>query len=85
MLKPLFAYGKPVVITEFVCRTYQGAASTPEGMDGDIVDNRTELMHHVCVLGRFVRPRLKGDHIRDEGLQARELVDQLTAIDSARC
>jgi hypothetical protein len=31
LLEPLFAHGKPVVITEFGCRTYRGADTTTEG------------------------------------------------------
>jgi hypothetical protein len=83
MLKPLFACGKPVVITEFGCRTYQGASSTPEGMGGDIVNHRTEFMHHIPLLGRFIRPKIKGEHVRDETAQAQELVDQLSVLDNA--
>jgi hypothetical protein len=83
MLKPFFAYGEPVVITEFGYRTYQGASSTPEGMGGDIVDHKSELLHHMPILGRFIRPKIKGVHVRDEMAQARELVDQLNVLDSA--
>lgn len=83
MLKPLFAYGKPVVITEFGCRTYRGASSTPEGMGGDIVNHRTEFMHHLPLLGRLVRPKIKGEHVRDEGSQAHEVIDQISVLDNA--
>lgn len=82
MLKPLFAFGKPVIITEFGYCTYQGAEDVG-GRGWDIVDNRTLFLHQMPLLGRFVRPRLKGNHVRDEGLQARELIDQLGALDNA--
>jgi hypothetical protein len=83
MLKPLFELQKPVVITEFGYRTYQGAASSSEGMAGDIVDHKTELMHHIPLIGRFIRPKLRGEHIRDESSQANEIVDQLSVLDKA--
>ena len=83
MLKPLFELGKPIVISEFGFRTYQGAASSSEGMAGDIVDHRTELLHHIPLIGRFVRPRIRGNHVRDEDSQARGLIDQLSALDAA--
>ncbi len=83
MLKPLLELRKPVVITEFGYRTYQGAASSSEGMAGDIVDHKTELIHHIPLIGRFVRPKIRGEHIRDESSQASEIVDQLSVLDKA--
>jgi hypothetical protein len=82
MLKPLLKLNKPVVITEFGFRTYQGASSSSEGMAGDIVDHRTELLHHLPILSRLVKPKIRGKHIRDENSQARELVNQLTILDN---
>lgn len=82
MLHPLFAHGKPVIITEFGCRTYQGAESS--GTLGlGVVNHRTLFLHRIPLLGRFVRPRLKGEHVRDEGLQARELTEVLRILDGA--
>jgi hypothetical protein len=52
-------------------------------MAGDIVDHKTELLHHIPLIGRFVRPRIRGNHVRDEGSQARELIDQLSVLDAA--
>jgi hypothetical protein len=83
MMRPLFNHGKPVVITEFGSRTYHGADTTSEGMAGDIVDYRSLFLHHLPLLGRFLRPRLRGDHVRDEGLQARELTEILGLLDGA--
>ncbi len=83
MLAPFFGLSKPVVITEFGFRTYEGAASSSEGMAGDIVDHKTEFFHHLPVVGRLVRPKIKGNHVRDEKSQARELVSQLTVLDNA--
>lgn len=83
LLKPSFAYSKPVVMTEFGYRTYQGVENSLQGLGGDIVDYRTLFLHRIPLLGRLVRPRLKGDHVRDEGVQARELADQLGVLERA--
>lgn len=80
MLQPLFALGKPVVVTEFGCRTYQGALGA---MGRDITDGTTMFFHQVPVVGRFVRPRLDGDYVRDEELSARELTETLGILDKA--
>ncbi len=88
MLKPSFSHGKPVIITEFgygTCQTGLGSEGflSSAGLSGDIVDHRSQFLHHVPIFGRFVRPHLKGNHVRDEGWQARKLVDQLNVLDSA--
>jgi predicted heme/steroid binding protein len=82
MLKPFLKLPKPVLITEFGFRTYQGAESSSEGMAGDIVDHKTELLHRLPVLGRLVTPKIRGTHIRDENSQAKALVNQLTILDN---
>jgi hypothetical protein len=82
-LKPLSAHGKPVVVTEFGMRTYEGAESSG-ALGFGLMDGRTVLLHQIPVVGRFVRPRLrKGSHIRDETMQARELVETLGILDAA--
>jgi hypothetical protein len=82
MLQPLFACGKPVIITEFGNGTYQSAETT--GASGlGIVDFKTLFLHHIPLLGRFVRPRLNGEYVRDEALQARELIETLGILDAA--
>ena len=96
MLQPLFATGKPVVITEFGCRTYQGADTSTEGMAGDIVDYQPNLRVAFTCSRNAIRtaltgkqlppPRMQlkqGNYVRDEGLQARELTDQLGVLDRA--
>jgi hypothetical protein len=96
MLKPLFATGKPVVITEFGCRTYQGADTSTEGMGGDIVDYTPNLRVAFTYIANAIRssltgvqlppPRMRlkgGNYVRDEGLQARELTDQLGVLEHA--
>lgn len=48
-----------------------------------IVDSRSQYLHQLPLLGRLVRPRLqKGDWVRDEDLQARELTETLTILDA---
>jgi hypothetical protein len=79
MLQPLLALGKPVINTEFGMRTYRGAES--EGTLGFGVADQTRVgLHHLLPL---VRERLNGDYIRDEAMQARELIETLTALDAA--
>ena len=88
LLKPSFAHDKPVVITEFGYGTCQGGLGSegflgPTGLGGDIVDNTSQFLHHIPLFGRFIRPHVKGNHVRDESWQARQLVDQLTILDNA--
>jgi len=79
MLQPLLALGKPVVNTEFGMRTYRGAAS--DGTLGfGVADQKRVVLHHFLP---FVRERLDGDYVRDEAMQARELVETLTILDAA--
>ena len=85
ILKPAFESGKPVVITEFGVQTYKGAEVNGAGLGGNIIDFKSQFLHNrLPLLGRFIRPKLmSGKHVRDEALQARELVDQLTVLDNA--
>jgi hypothetical protein len=95
MLQPAFAIGKPVIITEFGVRTYKGADTSVEGLAGDITDFRPNLFIIVSyVINKMlstpfgiqrapVRFKLKNGFIRDEEMQARELVDQLETLDKA--
>ncbi len=66
-----FAYHKPVIITEFGCCTYQGAEDAG-GMGWAILDETI-----------MPARQLKGDYVRDERLQARELTDLLRILDGA--
>lgn len=86
MLKPLFAYGKPVVITEFGHIPMKGTDDSGvmgSGIGMGVVDNKTLFLHSLPLLGRFVRPRLIGEHVRDEALQAHEVVETLSLLDAA--
>jgi hypothetical protein len=65
------AQGKPVAVTEFGCMTYRGAADTA----ADI--------HSAVVWGDDGRGReLKGEYVRDEAEQARDLREVLEVLDS---
>jgi hypothetical protein len=82
MLQPLLALGKPVINTEFGMRTYRGAEN--DGTLGFGVADQVRVgLHHLPVIGPFVRERLNGDYVRDEAMQARELTEILTILDAA--
>jgi hypothetical protein len=89
MLKPAFAHGKPVVITEFgYSTTHAGVGSEglldPAGLGvKSIVDFKSQFLHQLPLVGRFVRPHLVGVHARDEQWQASQLVDNLAVLDGA--
>lgn len=68
-LKRYFDYGKPVIITEVGCCTYQGSEDTG-GRAFMIVDQKHP-------------ERLKCGYVRDEGLQAREDADMLSELKKA--
>ena len=83
------SHGKPVVIGEFGCCTFRGADllggngfmvafGMMEGFLGP--DHKIPKMFMDMA---HVPPRVDGHYIRDEGLQARELSDQLRVLDSA--
>ena len=86
LLKPSFSHGKPVVITEFGYGTCQkgllseGFLSTA-GLGGSIIDFRSQFLHQLPLIGRFVRPHLNGSHVRDEEWQAQKLVENLGILD----
>jgi hypothetical protein len=82
MLTPLVATGKPVIITEFGFGTTTAPAIGGALSFGN-VDNTSRFLHLLPLVGRFIRPRLKKIDERDEGEQARRLVDQLKLLDSA--
>jgi hypothetical protein len=67
-LKRHFTYGKPVIVTEVGLCTYQGAED--KGARGFmIVDSKNQQ-------------QLNGNYVRDERLQAGELNDMLTILES---
>jgi hypothetical protein len=80
MLQPFLATGKPVLVTEFGMRTFQGAESS--GALGFGVTDTTRLwLHTRPLIGRFFRPRLNGTFERDEAMQARELAETLDELE----
>lgn len=82
MLRPFFATGKPVVVTGTGSRAYRGA-HTSGTLGFGVVDYRSQFLHGLPLVGRFVRPRLRGDYVRDENEQARHLVSVLALLDQA--
>jgi hypothetical protein len=90
MLEPAFGHGKPVVVTEFGFSTTHGAIGeggllrSTAGLEESIINLGSQFLHYrLPLVGRFVRPRLNGKHIRDEGWQAKQLVETLEVLDKA--
>lgn len=89
MVSKYNSYGKPVIIGEFGCCTFRGAEvlggngfmiafGMMEGLlgpDHKIPKMFTDMAH--------IPPRVDGHYIRDEGLQANELADQLGILEGA--
>jgi hypothetical protein len=88
ILQSVPAFGKPVVIGEFGCCTYKGA----ELLGGNgfmIMFGMMKNLQPTLVLPKLfsdminVIPQVDGHYVRDEGLQAREVADQLGLLDRA--
>jgi hypothetical protein len=88
ILQSIPAFGKPVVIGEFGCCTYRGA----ELLGGNgfmIMFGMMKNLQPTLVLPKLVSdmisviPQVDGHYVRDEGLQAREIIDQLGLLDRA--
>ena len=82
-------FGKPVIIGEFGCCTFRGADllgangfMASFGMIENLVGPVPKLPKTFLDIAH-VPPRVNGHYIRDEELQARELVDQLGVLDAA--
>lgn len=89
VLQHILTVGKPVVVGEFGCCTYRGAEklggqgwAVALGMirdylavDESVLSSMKELL--------AVPERVDGHYVRDEDLQAREIVDQLGVFDSS--
>jgi hypothetical protein len=78
----LQATGKPVAITEFGFAACQDA-DNPVFLSTLNATNLSLLGSQMPVLKRFVRPRVRTVHPRDEPAQARLLTDQLRMLDQA--
>lgn len=68
LIKRYLAHNKPLIIGEFGCCTYQGAEDAG-GWGWAILD-----------FGKMPG-QLNGDYVRDEGVQARELIDVLSILE----
>ncbi len=81
--------GKPVIVGEFGCCTFTGADLL--GANGFMITfgmmenllGPDKKFPETFMKMAHVPPRVEGHYVRDEGLQARELVDQLQVLDAA--
>jgi hypothetical protein len=89
LAKRYLAYNKPVVIGEFGCCTYRGADLLGGNGFIVIVGMMTDYLNINGVLPKGMTdmlsliPKVHGHFIRDEALQAREITEQLAALDAA--
>ena len=63
MLKPSFQHNKPVVITEFgyvTCEDGLGSEGflSSFGLGGNIIDLKSQFLHQLPLIGKFVKPHL---------------------------
>jgi hypothetical protein len=89
MVKGYLTYNKPVLIGEFGCCAYQGAENLGGsgfmivfGMMADYL-NLDKVLPKGIVDMIKIPTRVDGHYVRDEGLQAREITDQLAVLDTA--
>jgi len=80
MLQPLFAFGKPVVITEFGFNTTTSPSLGATSMGN--VNNFSRALHQLPIIGRTIKPRLAKINDRDEDVQAQRLVSQLQLLNA---
>ncbi len=89
MVRGYLVYDKPVVIGEFGCCTYRGADLLGGSgfiiMFGIMADYLGEKVAVPPLFNQMlsVIPKIDGHYVRDEGLQAKEIVEQLAAFDAA--
>ncbi|HXW95816.1 MAG TPA: hypothetical protein VEJ19_08935, partial [Nitrososphaerales archaeon] len=90
MLEPALKHSKPVVVTEFGYATTRGGIGdvgllrSSAGLEEGPIDQVSQYLHYkLPLIGRFIRPRLNGEHIRDEAWQAQKLVETLGILDKA--
>jgi hypothetical protein len=90
MLEPEFKHGKPVVVTEFGYATTRGGVGdaglllSSAGLEEGLIDLWSQFFHYkLPLIGRFIRPRLNGEHVRDEAWQAKKLVENLDILEKA--
>jgi hypothetical protein len=87
--KSYLAYNKPVMIGEFGCCTYQGADLLGGsgfivvfGLMADYLGEKMAVPKPFSEMLKII-PKVDGHYIRDESLQAKEIVEQLAAFDAA--
>jgi len=83
------AYNKPVLIGEFGCCTYLGADLLGGngfvivfGMMNGYLGGKIAIPAPFAEMLKVV-PKVEGHYVRDESLQAKEIIEQLAAFDSA--
>lgn len=88
MISKYKVFGKPVIVGEFGCCTFRGADLLGAngfmisfGMMEDLLGPNQKLPQMFLDMAH-IPPRVDGHYIRDEELQARELVDQLGVLDT---
>jgi len=89
LAKSYLAYNKPVIIGEFGCCTYAGADLLGGngfivifGMMNDYLGGKIKVPTPFEEMLKII-PKVDGHYVRDEGLQAKEIIEQLAAFDAA--
>jgi hypothetical protein len=77
MIKRYAVHNKPIIIGEFGCCTYRGAEDAG-GMGWAIIDTNG----YENLIKAPVQLQLKGDYVRDESVQAREVTEMLEIFDT---
>ena len=88
MIKGCLAYNKPVVIGEFGCCTYRGADLLGGtgfivifGMMNDYLGEKLSIPTPFSEMLKII-PKVDNHYIRDESLQAKEIIEELATFDA---
>jgi AcrR family transcriptional regulator len=89
VVKGYLVYNKPVVIGEFGCCTYRGADLLGGngfivvfGMMNDLLGGKLTVPTPFAEMLKVI-PKVEGRYVRDESLQAKEIIEQLATFDAA--
>jgi len=89
MVRGYFVYKKPVMIGEFGCCSFRGADLLGAngfiivyGMMNDLLGGKLTVPSPFAEMLKVI-PKADGHYIRDEAVQAKELVEELAVFDSA--
>jgi hypothetical protein len=89
MVKGYLVYKKPVIIGEFGCCNYRGADLLGGsgfivvfGMMNDYLGGKIAVPSPFAQMLKVI-PKVDGHYVRDESLQAKEIIEQLTVFDVA--